>query len=160
VDENRRLVVALPAWRGANIPTHLVGARIRVRGVFNSTVIERQAQFANRMLISGMRDIQVEEPAQPPYKSAPVAIASVRRATLDLDDSLRTHVQGTVTVPVPGKGFYLEDQSGALFVAAVPGPATGQRVQVAGFPGTRDGAPLLEDSIWRQADHSYSVAPR
>jgi signal transduction histidine kinase len=158
-DENRRLVVALPGWRGANPPTHLVGAHVRVRGVFNSTILERQGQFANRLLISGMKDFQVEEPARPPYDKSPVSIEAARYAAGDLGDAVRTHLHGTVTVSVPGKGFFLEDASGALFVAATPVPPTGERVEVAGFPGMRDGAPRLEDSIWRTAQHSISVKP-
>jgi signal transduction histidine kinase len=159
VDENRRLVVALPAWRGANPPIHLVGARVRVRGVFNSTVLERQTQFANRLLISGMKDLQVEEPARPPYEAPATAIESARFAADDEGDSARTHLHGTVTVSVPGKGFYLEDETAALFVAATPVPPNGERVEVAGFPGMRESGPLLEDSIWRKAEHKIAVEP-
>jgi signal transduction histidine kinase len=158
-DENRRLVVALPGWRGANPPTHLIGARVRVRGVFNSTVLERQAQFADRLLISGMKDFQVEEPARPPYETPPIAIGTARLAADDQGDAARTRLQGTVTVSVPGKGFFLEDDSGALFVATSPVPPNGERIEVAGFPAMRDGGPLLEDSVWRAAKHTIPVDP-
>jgi signal transduction histidine kinase len=156
-DENRRVVVTLPAWRGANPPVHYVGARIKVRGVFNSMVLERQSQFTDRLLISAMKDVQVEEPARPPYDVPAVAIESARFAADDQGDSNRTHMQGTVTVSVPGKGFFLEDQSGAMFIAATPVPPNNERVEVAGFPAMRDGAPLLEDSIWRPSKHTIAV---
>jgi signal transduction histidine kinase len=159
VDENHRLVVALPGWRGASPPTHLVGAHVRARGIFNTSVLERQALFANRLLISGMKDFQVEEPALPPFEAPAVPIESARAAADDPGDAVRTRLQGTVTVSVPGKGFFLEDESAALFVAATPVPPNGERVEVAGFPGMRDGGPLLEDSIWRKANHSISVQP-
>lgn len=158
-DENRRLVVALPAWRAPNPPTHLIGAHVRARGVFNSTAIERHAQFTDRLLISGMKDIQVEEPAKPPFNVAAVTLETARYAADDQGDAVRTHVQGIVTVSLPGKGFFLEDQSGALFVAGTPVPTNGERVQSAGFPGMREGAPILEDSIWRPAQHTISVDP-
>jgi signal transduction histidine kinase len=159
VDENRRLVVALPAWRGANPPTHLVGARVRVRGVFNSTILERQNQFANRLLISGMKDLQVEEPARPAFETPPTSIGAALSAVDDQGDPSRTHLQGTVTVSVPGKGFYLEDGSGAMFVASTPVPPNNERVEVAGFPGIRESGPFLEDSVWQKADHQIAVKP-
>lgn len=158
-DENRRLSIVLPGWRGANPPTHLVGAHVRVRGVFNSTIVERQAQLTDRLLITGMKDVQVEEPARPPYEAPQVTIESARFAADDQGDAVRTHLQGTVTVSVPGKGFYLEDESGAMFVAATPVPANGERIEVAGFPGMRDGVPVLQDSIWRAAKHEITVNP-
>jgi len=158
-DDQRRLVVALPGWRGANPPTHLVGARVRVRGVFHTTVIERQAQFANRLLISGIKDLQVEEPSKPPYEMPLLSIESARDAATNQDDAARSHLRGTVTVSVPGKGFYIEDESGAIFIAASPVAPNGERVEVAGFPALRDNNPTLEDSVWRVAKHTIAVEP-
>jgi signal transduction histidine kinase len=158
-DEQRRLTVTLFGWRAPTLPTHLVGCRVRIRGVFQSTVFERQSQLANRLLISGIKDIQVEQSVKPAFETPVIPIKTARSAATRRAEPIQVHLQGTVTLAVPGKGYYLEDESGALFVLSSQDALAGERVEVAGFPAMREGAPVLEDTTWRSATHAITTRP-
>lgn len=159
VDERNRLVVALPGWRGASLPSHLVGASVQVAGIFHSTVLDRQPQMANRLLIGAMKDLKVLQPGQPPFGVPAQSVDSIRDIAANPGISPRVHLQGVVTVPVPNKGFYFEDTSGAVYVAGVPVPVAGDSVEVAGFPGRREGRAVVEDAVWRKIESPVKIAP-
>ncbi len=159
-DQRDRLVVAYPGWRSANgLPSHLVGASIRVRGVYNATAFQRQPFFANRLFIAGMRDVQVVEPAGVPFDDTLQSIESARHAADDPGQPERLLVRGTVTVAVPGKGMYVEDGTGAIFVESSSIGPVGQQVDAAGFPALREAIPVLEDSVWRAAKLPGTITP-
>jgi signal transduction histidine kinase len=157
--EQQRLTVMLPGWRGPSLPSQWVGCRVRVRGVFQTTIVERQPQFANRLLISNLKDVQVDEAVKPGYEGPVNSVRTVRDAASHQGEASRFHLQGTVTVAVPGKGFYLEDSSGALMILGSLEPAVGDRVEVAGFPAMKEGKPVLEDSQWRSAKRAVTIHP-
>jgi signal transduction histidine kinase len=159
-DQRDRLVVALPGWRSPNgLPTHLIGASVRVIGVYNATAFERQPQFANRLFIAAMREIQVVQPAGVAFERTLQSIGSARDAADDPGQPERLLIRGTVTVAVPGKGMYVEDGTGAIFVEAPTTSAVGEQVDAAGFPTLRDAAPVLEDAVWRGAKLRGTIVP-
>jgi signal transduction histidine kinase len=159
-DGRDRLVVALPNWRpNNNRPEHLIGATVKVRGVYNATTFERQPLFANRLFIPGLREVKVTEAAGVPFDDVAQTIESARDAAADSGQPERILVRGTVTVAVPGRGMYLEDETAAIFVESRTIPAPGAQVEVAGFPASRETSPVLEDSIWRPAKFTAAVTP-
>lgn len=159
-DGRDRLTVALPGWRSAaGLPAHLVGATVLVRGVFDSTPFERQPMFSNRLLITALRDVKVEQTAPEPFVTDAETIAAVRELAFEDTEPDRRHVTGQVTVSVPEKGMFVEDASGGLWVD-VKGPApAGETVDVAGFPALHEGNPVLEDSVWRKAAEVVKLTP-
>jgi signal transduction histidine kinase len=159
VDESDRVVAALPGRSAAALPTQLVGATVRVRGVFNAVALERQPGFTNRLLLNAQRDVTVVQAAPAPFKRAPVPIAAARESADDPGIIERLHVQGRVTAVVPGRGMFVEDANGGIFVEAEIAAAVGAGVSVAGFPVLRDGAPVLEDAVWREAKLEEKIVP-
>jgi signal transduction histidine kinase len=159
-DQRDRLVVAWLGWRSPNgRPMRLVGASVKVRGVFNATAFERQPLLANRLFIAAMRELQVIEPAGQPFAEPIESIEATRDAADDPGQPDRVRVRGTVTVAAPGKGMYVEDETAAIFVEASSTSATGQQIEAAGFPAKRDGSPVLEDAVWRTATFAGRVNP-
>jgi hypothetical protein len=130
-----------------------------VRGVYNSTAFERQPLFANRLFVAGMREVQVVQPAGVPFDDTLQSIETARDAADDPGQPERMLVRGTVTVAVPGKGMYVEDGTAAIFLETGSIAQTGQQIDAAGFPGIRDSAPVLEDSVWRPAKVAGTIIP-
>ncbi len=159
-DGRDRLVIALPGWRNAaGLPPQLVGATVRVRGVFNGTVLERQPAFTNRLFINFLKDVQVEQTAPPPFAADVESIAAVREIAHEDHEPDRRRVIGKVTVVEPDKGMFVEDASGGLWVDSPQPAPTGENVDVTGFPAVHEGSPVLEDSIWRSTAEAVNLTP-
>ncbi|QOV87459.1 sensor histidine kinase [Humisphaera borealis] len=149
VEAGQRLEVAYLNWSNASIlPKTWVGARVRVRGVFNSTVPDRQQVASMRLLVAAMRDVAIVNAATP---AAALPLSPTTSIEAVPADETRVRVQGVVTLPVAGKGMYVQDDGGGVWVD-VPDRQTqariGEKVDVVGFPLLRDGSPILEDAIW------------
>jgi len=158
-DERDRLVIALPGWRNQGLPQHLVGATVKVRGVFNGTVLERQPAFTNRLFINTLKDIHVEQGAPAPFSADAEPIAAVRELAHEDTEPDRRRIIGKVTVIQPDKGMFVEDASGGLWVDTTPSAPIGETVDVTGFPAIHDGNPVLEDSVWRTTSEVVNIAP-
>jgi len=150
-DGGQRLELAYLNWNAAtgNIPRNWVGAVLRVKGVFNSVIPDRQQIAAMRLLMSNIRDASIVRPATPADELPITPAAAVGTVP---PDQARTRLQGVVTLAVAGKGMYVQDQSAGVWIdaprSAPAPPRTGERVNVVGFPGRRDGAVQLEDAVW------------
>jgi signal transduction histidine kinase len=157
-DGHSRLILSMPGWRGqGGLPQHLVGAGVKVRGVFNGTPLDRQPAFGHRLFISSLKEIRIERPATPLFGGPLYEIGPLREALLHEPKPERLHLRGRVTVPIPGKGMYVQDETGAIWVDAAPVPETGETVELAGFGVWRDGAPVIEDGTWRETEPSIAV---
>lgn len=148
-DAGKRLEAAYLSWTGSGTPQrNWVGARVRVRGVFNSIVPDRQQVAAMRLLVGNLRDVAVVTPATP---AAALSVAPAGGIDVSSPDESRVRVQGVVTLPVAGKGMYLQDDSGGVWIdvpGAQPYPKVGEKVDVVGFASSREGSALLEDAVW------------
>lgn len=159
-DGRDRLTVALPGWRNpAGLPQHLVGATVKVHGVYNATPFERQPLFTNRLFISAIKDVQIEQAAPQPFASEAETIAAVRELALEDSEPSRRRLIGKVTVVDPDKGMFVEDASGGLWIETTPTAPLAESVDVTGFPAAHDGSPVLEDSVWRKASESINLTP-
>jgi signal transduction histidine kinase len=159
-DGRNRLTVSMPGWRGqGGLPQHLIGASVRIRGVFNGTPLDRQPAFGHRLFIASLKDIRMDRPAAPLFGGPLVEIGPLREALIHEPRPERVHVRGRVTVPVPGKGMYIQDETGAIWVDGAPVAASGETVEVAGFTMWRDGAAVIEDGMWQRAEPEIDVQP-
>jgi hypothetical protein len=148
----RRDVAWLNWGAAAGLPAQWVGATMRVRGVFNAAVPDKQPVAAMRLLVGAARDLHVVAPAAPV-----VALPVTPAADLGPGDggAVRHRVQGVATLHVPGRGTYVQDDSGGLWVDAVAGPPAaaaprgGEKVEAVGFAARRAGVPVLEDAVVR-----------
>ena len=149
-----------------------VGAVVRARGVFNAATPEWHGAASMRLLLRSDRDLRVRFPADraqelpfaairtladaPPAASQPAAPAPTR-----------VRVRGVVTLSVRGKGMFVQDTSGGVWVETLrpPAPRTpaargaaeddepveprpGAQVEVVGFPGRREWSSVLSDASW------------
>lgn len=148
-DAGQRLEVAYLAWTGVSTtPRNWVGAKLRVRGVFNSVVPDRQQVAAMRLLVGSVRDVNVVTAATP---GAQLEVLPAGGIDPTPAGETRVRVQGVVTLPVAGKGMYVQDDSGGVWIEDPAAQAKmGQKVDVVGFAASREGAPLLEDAVWEQ----------
>lgn len=146
----QRFEAAFLAWHDPNpYPLQLVGATVRVRGVYNSATNDRLQPAQMRLLFSSLREIRVVEAATPPFELPLASIGEMRGA-----ESLagRARVKGAVTLAVPGKGLFLESNGAGLWIDLPAGKvAIGEQLDVAGFPIRRGVALAIEDPVWRSA---------
>lgn len=147
-DAGQRLEVAYLNWiGGSRLPRNWVGGKVRIRGVFNAVIPDRQQVAAMRLLVMSMRDVAVVTPA---LSASMLQVTPANELAASTED-VRLRVQGVVTLPVASKGMYVQDESGGLWIDAPDAtspPRVGQRVDVVGFATWRGGNPLLEDVVW------------
>jgi signal transduction histidine kinase len=144
----------------AIVPEQLVGALVRARGVFNAVPVAWNGPATTRLLLRGARDVRVRQPAVA-VKDLPIlAIGALSDEAPPQAAVARTRVQGVVTLAIPGKGMFLQDNSGGAWVEAAPQDsrqpttapaeaAPGDRVDVVGFPGRRGWSTVLTDAAWQ-----------
>ena len=132
---------------------NLVGAEVRLRGVYGA-VFSAQGRFLGmRLWLSSFDDIEVErqeidEPFDKPLRALGSLLGfDARQSPLE-----RIHVAGVVTQVVAGKGFYIQEGAAGLCVRTVEPPSVqpGDDVEVAGFPALGLWNPILEDAIFRR----------
>ncbi|MEQ1859597.1 MAG: sensor histidine kinase [Chthoniobacteraceae bacterium] len=159
-DGHSRATIALPGWRGQPaLPQQFVGATVRVQGVYSASPIDRQPLFADRLLISALKDFHIEQPAQPAFERAALPIESAREFAHEESEPEQVRVQGVTTVAVPGKGMFVEDTTGGIWIDTAAPAAPGDLADVVGFPAVHEGGPVLEDAQWRKSDLAVTLAP-
>jgi signal transduction histidine kinase len=143
------LISRLP---GEAVPTGLIGATVRVRGVFGSLFTESRKLIGMRLLVSGVEDFVVEHPGPADWFSLPVqTVASLMQFEPERLADEMVRVQGVVTATVPGRGFYVQQEEAGLWVETVePLQAQpGESVEAVGFVGQGDWNPVLQDAVAR-----------
>jgi signal transduction histidine kinase len=155
-----RLEAALLNWRAATVPAQWVGATVRLHGVFNSALPERQQAAAMRLLVPTVREVKIEEAAKPAFDLPVADVARLKAPDPDEGLPTRARVKGAVTLAVANKGMYVEAATGGLWVATPPGKlAAGDRVDLVGFPDRRGTNVALEDAVWRAEGKAAPPAP-
>lgn len=150
-----RLEAAFLLWHGgANYPANLVGATVKIRGVFNSASPEKQQAAAMRLLFTGIKDLRTQQPASRPFELPVLAISTLKSAAPDESLPTRARVSGIVTLAVPRKGLFLQGEGGGLWIDA---PTTdlraGDRAEVVGFPVRRGTSLAFEDIVSKVDEH-------
>jgi PAS domain S-box-containing protein len=150
VDGGRALALLPPPHD--RIPTELVEARIRFRGVA-AAVFNRKNQILSPLLhIATLSDITVlERPPGEPFEAPIQAIEALQRFSYKGASTRRVHVRGTVTAVMGESGFFVQDPTGSIYVGGgeTASLKPGEVVDVAGFPGVVDNRPALEEPILR-----------
>lgn len=128
--------------------TNLVGALVRVRGVYGSIFNERRQLVGMRLFVSSTNEILVDRPAGgDPFVAAPRAVDTLMKYTSGPEEPTRVHIQGLVTLAVDD-AVYMEDSSGGVKIlpVAVPRVRAGEQISAVGFPAWGDCSPVLEDA--------------
>ncbi|MEO8076064.1 MAG: response regulator, partial [Acidobacteriota bacterium] len=141
---------ALLPGAGSDLPIQLVDARIRIRGACGSIFNDRRQLLNIQVLVPGMAEVSVLEPAPANPEALPVqAITSLLQFNPEQPPDHRVRVQGIVTLRRPGGAFFIADLTGGLRIEPqrplVVEP--GDRVDVVGFPAQADYLAVLESAV-------------
>ena len=114
----------------------LVGARIRIEGIFASNFNSRSEFVSLRLVADGDQNLRILEPAPTdPFDAPKVPLGEL--AIFSPAGSLlrRQKVEGTVTFAAPGSHFYLQDGESAIRVSTPEKDLlrVGDRVEASGF---------------------------
>ena len=114
----------------------LVGARIRIEGIFASNFNSRSEFVSLRLVADGDQNLRILEPAPTdPFDAPKVPLGEL--AIFSPTGSLlrRQKVEGTVTFAAPGSHFYLQDGESAIRVSTPEKDLlrVGDRVEASGF---------------------------
>jgi len=162
---NARLAVVIygAAARDASLGD-LIGAHVRLRGVYGSEFNERRQLLGMRLLVTSRDEILVDHPSSGSPLALPVrAISSLMQFSADSDDAARVHVRGVVTLTSGPTGFYMQDSTAGLWVTGERFPELhpGDVVDVGGFPEHGAWNPVLEDAeIRKESAGSVPAAQR
>ncbi|MGV3533191.1 MAG: sensor histidine kinase, partial [Chthoniobacteraceae bacterium] len=160
-----RVVAVIFQPRPNRVPTQLIGAKVRVTGVYNTSYADRQQAFAGRVLVPSLKNIAVEERSAEPWDLPETSLAHGAGDDETLGNAplgARVRVIGTVTLPVPGRGMFLQSAQGAVAVESSQEEpvAAGATLEAVGFVSRREGSPIIEHAIWRKAAAQPAPAPR
>ena len=125
------------------LPWQLLERHVRVQGVAG-THFNDQRQMSGRLLfVPGLDSVRVEEDQQAPGEVPLLPVESLLRVDSPLRQRVR--VQGQVTHWISGRGLYLRDANGSLYVQTSQpvSVATGDLVEAEGYPNVTAFRPSL-----------------
>lgn len=130
----------------------LVDARVRVRGVFTPVFNYRAEATGLKMMITGDDAFEIlKPPPGDPFLGPPMPISHIMRFSPGTPPDHRKVTEGTVVFALPGDFFYLQDGESSIRVRSKDKSVMpGQRVEVAGFPDTRDNLTALKNALVRR----------
>ncbi|MDB6122956.1 MAG: histidine kinase [Pedosphaera sp.] len=148
--------------RSTNYSERLVDARVRIRGVC-TTLFNRRRQLSNvRLLVPGMAEVFVDEPAPlEPFAMPICTVSSLMRFAPEGSYGRRARVQGVVIFQQPDHSLFIRDKTQGLFIETAQNTVVqpGDRVDVIGFPARGEWTPILQDAIFRKTGDTLSVPP-
>ncbi len=162
----RLVEVVIPEFNAA-IPGRLIDSRVELRGVCGA-LFNQKKQFVGVVLyVPDTEQLRAVEWGQSNPFAIPLhSIAGLPRFTPEGKTGHRVRVQGIVTLQLPGRMLFirdLEDPTQTLQVQTQQDSSVqpGDVVDVAGFPGLGDYAPVLQDALFRPVGRGRSpVAER
>jgi len=146
-----RVAVESP-WTGA-APYDLVDRQVRIRGVCGAAFNLKNQLTGVELYVPSLADITPLEPARSNlFAASPTPIAELQTFRSGQPQGHRVMLKGVVTADLPGRGFYVQDRTGAVYVEIRQEIALkpGDRVETLGFPGFFDLHLRLEDSVVRR----------
>jgi signal transduction histidine kinase len=140
----------------AVLPGRLIGARVKVRGVYGSTFNERRQLVGFRLFIDPARGLEVEQPGPAdPLSALPATpIPALMQFSGDPRETSMVRIVGTLAQVVPGRGLYLESEDRGVWVETEEDLThlhAGDQLAVAGFPALGPWNPMLKDALLRRA---------
>ncbi len=141
--------------------SHLVDARVRVRGVFNTAFTNEGVLTGYRLFVDSEEDIEVVRPAPLDLStSEPQAVKSLLRFSGGSARARRAHVRGVVTF-TDWSSLYIEDDTGSVHVQAATFDARpGEIVDAIGYPTPSEHGPILADATIKRRNEHRSLEPR
>lgn len=114
----------------------LLNSKIRATGVSQSTFASDGQRIGGTLLVPGIQQIEILDPAPALWNSAPVTtLQSLEHSNALLNAGTPVHLLGTVRATGPGNSILLDDASGQLLVEANQtfSNAVGNHAEILGF---------------------------
>jgi hypothetical protein len=148
---------------GAELPAHLLDARVRVRGACGAFFTQRRQIVGVQLLVPGLSQVTVlERGPSDPFAQPPRPVANLLRFSAVGRDYHRLRVRGVVTQRTGQDGFYLQEGGAGLLVGSnepVGDLRPGDVVDVVGFPEPGEYSPQLQNSLARRVQAGDPVEP-
>ncbi len=155
------LSVLLP--RGMLLPPGMVsGSKVRVLGAYGARFNTRRQMVGARIIISGPGDIRLIEAGPTSPFSLPVTRIDEIGAFGSPSDLGRFKVRGVVVLRRPGRGYFVQDDSGTVWIAdgENKAPEKGLHVEVVGFAEYRRFTPSLDGPVVRVLGDRPALPPK
>jgi diguanylate cyclase (GGDEF)-like protein len=141
--------------------SNLVDAKVRIRGNAAPTVNVNNQMIGVHLMVPNLSTVTVVEPAPgDPFEQPPVPIDRLLRWDLFSASFHRMHLRGNVTFQWPGTSLCIRDATGAVCAHTAQDTtlALGELVDVAGFAGTENNAPILMNAVFKGTGQRAHVA--
>jgi signal transduction histidine kinase len=168
VSGSHRVQLLLPDYGDKPLPTHLMGARLRVRGVVSMGVTSDRRVTGSHLFVQNLDSITVVRPAPTdPFDARLHAVGEMSTYGTQVEYGDPVKVAGVVTLWRPSGELYIRDNASPLAIRlrqpwvkddplgryVDPAPALplkpGDRVEVVGYPTLASPAMALEDAEYR-----------
>jgi PAS domain S-box-containing protein len=153
--------VRIPDYH-APFPMELIDANVRFRGVCG-TAFNRQKQLVSvHLFVPGLRNLVVVDPALADPFSLPTSpIGSLATFAAKGINVHRVKLKGIVTAQFPGRGLYVKDATGGLYIQTQDGGVLepGTEVEAVGFPTLGEYTPVLRSARVRSTRRHQALTP-
>jgi signal transduction histidine kinase/CheY-like chemotaxis protein len=151
--------VRIPGYH-APFPMELIDANVRFRGVCG-TAFNRQHQLVSvHLFVPSLQNLDVIDPAlSDPFSMPTSPIGSLATFAAKGVNVHRVKLKGIVTAQLPGRGLFVKDESGGLYVQTQDGGVVqpGTEVEAVGFPALGDYTPVLRSARFRPTGHHQAL---
>ena len=150
----RQFSVQMPGFLDKPVPTDLVDARVRIRGVCGAQ-FNQQAQLTGVILyVQNLDFISVLRPAPAdPYERPVQPVDHLLRFMPGGNVEHRTRIQGVVTLSREGGHVFAQDESGGIYIQTkqpVSQLEPGDVIDVVGFVSPGGYTPALTHAMFRE----------
>ncbi len=149
-------------WDGSPLPSHLLDTSIRVQGACGATFTAKNQLVGVSLFVPSLRNITIlQPPPADPFSGQTMSVDNLQRFGFQTSSGHRVKVAGTVAAYLAGRGAYIVDPTGSLYIDA-PGSlslAPGDQVEALGYPGFFDSHVRLEDGIIRRIRRGAAPKP-
>lgn len=140
-------------WDGSPLPSQLLDASIRVQGACGAGFTPNNQLVSVSLFVPSLRNVTIlRPPSADPFSGKAMSVDNLQRFGFQTSSGHRVKVAGTVAAYLAGRGAYIQDQTGSLYIDA-PGSrplVPGDQVEAIGYPGFFDSHVRLEDGIIRR----------
>lgn len=151
------------AWTPASpAADSLAGTVVRVDGVCSATANNRRQLTGIELWVPDPLFIRIDEPeTRNVFASELRPLGGLRQFGSNNELNRRVKTSGTVVLHRPGRYLYLQDGQDSVFALSRQEEVLkpGDRVELAGFPGTEHGRFLLREAIFRRLSSGTEPEP-
>ncbi|MFL6210577.1 MAG: response regulator [Pyrinomonadaceae bacterium] len=157
-----RLKAQVPNVNNPALPAQLIDAEVRFRAVCGTIFNQKRQLTGIQLFLPSLDNISVETPASADPFSVPTRpVNTLLQFTPQEGSAHRIKVQGIVTLQRADGSFYIQDDTGGLYVQAGEQAALqpSERVEALGFPAAGAYTPVLQDAVYRKLGPGPLPAP-